>query len=574
MKTTIVLQMAARPIRCSVALLISVLFSTMPLVVLSQGDNKCQVCPLEKIKAERLPDLNVPRSGHSMVLVNGEVTVIGGHTSNFIPTATAEYYKDGEWHLLNTAFTHDDGFALTLSSGKVLIVGGHTQNMGIGQSYEAEFYDPATHTFQGFASLDMKRSLTSALELDSGQVIIAGNWYEKDCIERFDGQRTFSKVKDVTVERSTPYILRTAKNDVIIVGSCGNRGDSLGSSTADRLLGDAFNVPLLEEWQILTNNQHTSADVCFIGDEAHYNYLLPVKNEQGQVAIAKVENGEFSILPTVRPVPMHSEKGGICWCTPVIADRQDKKGYLVGIEDDYLEHHDSACRLYVLTIDYAHNPANLTLGYTDPLEDCDGGNPILMADGNLMIVGGLPHQDNFQPSAAVWLLHVNGQPLATTSNSGVSVWPWIIAIILVLGIAILFVLNRKHAAKPSTSDSELASTPDFALMQNICELMENQKLYLNSDLKLSDVAFALHTNRNYISRCINSQRCCSFTQFVNSYRVEYAKKLLSSQPDMKISEVCATSGFASENTFFRIFKVLTGKTPSEYKAQFDSHFVN
>ena len=103
-------------------------------------------------------------------------------------------------------------------------------------------------------------------------------------------------------------------------------------------------------------------------------------------------------------------------------------------------------------------------------------------------------------------------------------------------------------------------------MQRICELMESQKLYLSSDLKLSDVASALGTNRNYISDCINSQRGCSFTQFVNTYRVEHAKKLLRSQSDMKISEVCTASGFASENTFFRTFKAVTGMTPSEYKA--------
>ena len=78
-------------------------------------------CPIVKIEAERLPDLTISRSGHSIVSVNDEVTVIGGHTTNFGPTPTAEYYKDGKWHLIETAFTHDDGFALPLSSGKVLI---------------------------------------------------------------------------------------------------------------------------------------------------------------------------------------------------------------------------------------------------------------------------------------------------------------------------------------------------------------------------------------------------------------------------------------------------------------------
>ena len=108
--------------------------------------------------------------------------------------------------------------------------------------------------------------------------------------------------------------------------------------------------------------------------------------------------------------------------------------------------------------------------------------------------------------------------------------------------------------------------PDSDLMDRINRLMEEQRLYLDSDLKLADVATALGTNRNYISDCINSQRGCSFTQYVNTYRVGYAKNLLRTQPDMKMSEVCMASGFASENTFFRTFKALTGMTPSEFKA--------
>jgi len=173
-------------------------------VVPAQNEQEA-ACPVVKLEAERLPDLNIPRSGHSIVAANGEVTVIGGHTTNFVPTPTAEYFKDGEWHLVETAFTHDDGFALPLSSGKVLIAGGHSQNMGIGQSFEAELYDPESHTTEGFASLNTKRCLASATELDSGRVVISGNWYHDDAIEMFDGRRSFLPVKDVTQDRCTPY---------------------------------------------------------------------------------------------------------------------------------------------------------------------------------------------------------------------------------------------------------------------------------------------------------------------------------------------------------------------------------
>ena len=47
-----------------------------------------------KIEVERLADLNTPRTGHATLCVGGEMVVAGGHTTGFVPTATAEYYAD------------------------------------------------------------------------------------------------------------------------------------------------------------------------------------------------------------------------------------------------------------------------------------------------------------------------------------------------------------------------------------------------------------------------------------------------------------------------------------------------
>jgi hypothetical protein len=191
-----------------------------------------------KIEAERLPDLNVPRGGHSILLVNGEPTVNGGHTTNYVPTATIEYFKDGKWNLLPSAFTHDNGCAVELSTGKVLIFGGHEKNLGIGQTYEAEFYDPKTRECEGFASTDTKRALASVMAMDDGRAIIAGNWYHKDDIEMYDGKVGFMHVKDVSVGRCSPYIFRIAKDDAIIIGGRDTIGQQLTHPVADRLRGE------------------------------------------------------------------------------------------------------------------------------------------------------------------------------------------------------------------------------------------------------------------------------------------------------------------------------------------------
>ena len=102
-------------------------------------------------------------------------------------------------------------------------------------------------------------------------------------------------------------------------------------------------------------------------------------------------------------------------------------------------------------------------------------------------------------------------------------------------------------------------------MQRICHIMEEQRLYLNPNLKITDIVNALGSNRTTISNCINAQRDCTFPQFVNTYRVAYSQELMRNKPEIKIAEVWMAAGFSSESTFFRIFKSVTGMTPIAWR---------
>ena len=53
---------------------------------------------------------------------------------------------------------------------------------------------------------------------------------------------------------------------------------------------------------------------------------------------------------------------------------------------------------------------------------------------------------------------------------------------------------------------------------------------------------------------------------MNRYRVRYVQRWLLDNPDRKVSDVVEESGFASEASFFRNFKTLTGQTPGEWLA--------
>ena len=104
------------------------------------------------------------------------------------------------------------------------------------------------------------------------------------------------------------------------------------------------------------------------------------------------------------------------------------------------------------------------------------------------------------------------------------------------------------------------------LMLRITQLMETQHLYLNPELKITDIAEVLGVHRNAVSACINAQGS-TFNQWVNDYRLQYAKQLLCKASDKKICAVALESGFANERSFFRVFKEATGMTPKEWAAQ-------
>jgi AraC-like DNA-binding protein len=539
-------------------------------------------CPVVKMAVEQLPDLNIPRASHQLFCANGEYVVAGGHTDGFVPTPTAEYFKDGRWHLMQMVYNHDLGCSTVLRSGKVLLAGGCPEPLGIGQSFVAEMYDPVTHSFSGFACMDQKRAGASALELSNGYVVIAGNWYHDDTIELFDGKKTFTHVKGTTVGRSGPFIFLTTHDDAIIFGGSSTKGDAIRCSVADRLKDGLNSIPLFERWHPIGCHTKRSAE-SFIGDMAKnlYTYLVAVMDSAGRVAIAKVENGNATLLPTLCPVPMTTKLGDIEYYSNIVADQKLGRAYLMGRNADLSTHPEKGLRHYVLRIDYAdtteQKSAPLTLYYSAPMHDVPDFTPTLTPDGQLLVAGGLTTAlSNFAPSRHAYLLHVTNSQANLLKNNGgdLALWVWLalLAAAITIVISILVWKHRQcmaskqgKASFETTSIIKENSVTD--LMYRINELMELEKPYLNSELKVNDIANVFHVHRNDISACINSLTGCTFAQYVNRYRIDYAKNLMRQEPNKKISQIWIESGFGSEQTFFKAFRAATGMSPKEWMVQ-------
>lgn len=105
------------------------------------------------------------------------------------------------------------------------------------------------------------------------------------------------------------------------------------------------------------------------------------------------------------------------------------------------------------------------------------------------------------------------------------------------------------------------------LLERIKTLVDDEKLFLYPNLKVSDLAVRLHTNRNYIYHAINVEMGTSFSDYINGLRIDYAAQLLENQPELPINDVIIKSGFTSSSAFYRNFKKFKGITPTEKRAR-------
>lgn len=120
------------------------------------------------------------------------------------------------------------------------------------------------------------------------------------------------------------------------------------------------------------------------------------------------------------------------------------------------------------------------------------------------------------------------------------------------------VINENHETE-LTSQSQLISS--------MLNLFEKQKIYQKPDLKITDIASSINTNRTYVSNAINAYCKCSFNAMVNKYRIEEAKEILTIEQNniYSLDFIATKVGFNNVHTFIRIFKELENTTPGRYR---------
>lgn len=127
-----------------------------------------------------------------------------------------------------------------------------------------------------------------------------------------------------------------------------------------------------------------------------------------------------------------------------------------------------------------------------------------------------------------------------------------------------FILEQKPE---KYSGSRLKESEARLYLEKLNRFMEEEKPYLSPDLNLPQLAKEVDIPSHYLSQVINENIGLNFFDFINRQRVEDVKNKMSDPRynNFSILGIAFESGFNSKSAFNRVFKNITGITPSEYK---------
>lgn len=92
------------------------------------------------------------------------------------------------------------------------------------------------------------------------------------------------------------------------------------------------------------------------------------------------------------------------------------------------------------------------------------------------------------------------------------------------------------------------------------------KKYYMEDIVLSRLAEELHLNSNYLSRLFKIETGTNFMRYLLEYRIIVAKELMRDQA-ASVSDISVKVGYKDPCYFSRVFKSISGKSPSVFQRQ-------
>jgi len=145
----------------------------------------------------------------------------------------------------------------------------------------------------------------------------------------------------------------------------------------------------------------------------------------------------------------------------------------------------------------------------------------------------------------------------------------ILSALLITILVFILIHQAKRRKKIRVMDKKYPLPEDQIkkIRKDLNYLFEKEKIYQDEFLSLNSLAERLNIPPHQLSWIINYKIGRSFFDMVNHYRIEDVKKRLTDfqESNKTILEIAYSSGFNTKSAFNKTFKILTGKTPREYR---------
>lgn len=174
----------------------------------------------------------------------------------------------------------------------------------------------------------------------------------------------------------------------------------------------------------------------------------------------------------------------------------------------------------------------------------------------------------------IWLAYLIPYVIPSYTDVMLEIFSWypvyILMSIMIYWLGIKGYISYLHNVASKKKAGVVASLTSDIIQETVLRLQESMKedkMYLNPDLNLHVMAQHTGIPQKTISAVLNQRMKKSFNEFVNQYRVEAFKQKLQ-QPEMNsftMAGIALECGFNSKATFQRIFKEVTGTSPSEFR---------
>lgn len=106
------------------------------------------------------------------------------------------------------------------------------------------------------------------------------------------------------------------------------------------------------------------------------------------------------------------------------------------------------------------------------------------------------------------------------------------------------------------------------IIDQLNSIMEHGRAYAVEGISIRDIAVELEISVHQLSEILNRYMGKNFNTYVNSFRINEAKKLLLERPELTVIQISGEVGFSSSSIFSTAFSKSEGISPRDYRKKY------